>query len=487
MRKKLLYFFIFHFLIITPMSSSYYDKYESKVAYCSQICVQSETTKAKTFYFPIKNINIISTNEVLTNSLAEENSSLENTISKSDVIIETTPPSVLTPIKMNFDKNTFLKEATILTKGASLENYNSSYNWINVIPQFSSEYTKVDLNKYYSYEEIEKIIKTFSCYSYVKSYVIGESVDKRNIYDISIGTGKKVILLSSGVHARETSNPLYTLKFISELLINYNKGYCGVDIKKIFEDITLHLVPVVNPDGYEAVLFGNDTIRNKDLFLANISNNEIKEIKCNANGVDINRNFPTYTSNILWKGKSLFYLRNTAPDIAYFGGYSLSSEPETQTMISWFNKLINENTVAYMDIHSGGHVIYSSKQHLSIIQENNNKNLARIINDVTKYRIVSSFEEETGQGTDGTTTDYCSEYAAGFTFNEQLGRLCPISLESTLIKKYQGDPVYNMAVITLETTPIGLTKPVSIEVQQNEWEEKRLGEMFLKVLESFLE
>ena len=91
--------------------------------------------------------------------------------------------------------------------------------------------------------------------------VIGHSVKHSPLFHIVAGTGKTKVLMWSQMHGNEST----TTKAVFDLLSFLEKG--GAEAEKMLSDLTLHIVPMLNPDG----AYGYT--------------------RENANGVDLNRDF----------------------------------------------------------------------------------------------------------------------------------------------------------------------------------------------------
>ena len=90
---------------------------------------------------------------------------------------------------------------------------------------------------------------------------IGRSIEDRPIYVFEVGDGDIDILFVGGLHTGLEKNTYDLAKNVLE--------YYNDNLNLVPENISLHIIPVVNPDG-----------------LANDTHN-------NANGVDLNRNWAT--------------------------------------------------------------------------------------------------------------------------------------------------------------------------------------------------
>ncbi|WP_100611526.1 M14 family zinc carboxypeptidase [Confluentibacter lentus] len=99
-------------------------------------------------------------------------------------------------------------------------------------------------HRYITNDHIEPLLKKLE--DSVDIRTIGESVLKRPIYSVTIGTGKKRILMWSQMHGNEST----TTKAIFDLLNTFISAEASV--KHILEACTIYIVPILNPDGAKA-------------------------------------------------------------------------------------------------------------------------------------------------------------------------------------------------------------------------------------------
>jgi murein peptide amidase A len=130
--------------------------------------------------------------------------------------------------------------------------------------------------------------KTIIVPKYLK---LGQTVQGRDITAIVYGTGPKRVMVFGGIHGDEQ----HTTVLARALAVNINS-------ETLPSNLTLVIVPDVNPDGLMAAT------------------------RVNANGVDINRNFPSKT----WRAEY--------PDQNHYPGLKPSSEPETRAVLSLIEK-----------------------------------------------------------------------------------------------------------------------------------------------------
>lgn len=364
------------------------------------------------------------------------------------------------------------------TNGMSNNDYQNTIERIDNYLDISGNYQKLNFNflKKYHYAELEDIYKALALSDIVKIEIIGTSVDNRNLYSIEIGNGKDVTMFEAGIHAAETASPLFITKFMVDLVNNYESG--DKDIVEILNNNKIVILPLVNPDGYEASMWGADALNNGDLWLSkNGDSDNLEYLKCNANGIDLNRNFPSQTAGLYYNNYDLHYtvsLNKSTDFYSYYPGDTLGSEPETRAIIYWQNKFIS-NLKSYVALHTAGRVIYNGKPYLSDIYNENSQYCASIVGEITDYMVMSKLDEAAGEGNDGTSSEYMAETISGFTFSSQTGRLS----SSWYAKKYDNIKYENACVIVIES--LGKYTNELKEIK-DEYENYNLEEAYLALI-----
>lgn len=405
----------------------------------------------------------------------KSNNETNNNIDKS--IDNTIVSKYKAVITSDSEKNKDLVEE-YFTNGMSVDDYKSSIEKVDNYLDISGNYKKLSFNflKKYHYSELEEIYKSLALSDIVKIEVIGTSVDNRNLYSIEIGNGKDVIMFESGIHAAETASPLFITKFMVDLVNKYEEN--DKDVVELLSNNKIVILPSANPDGYEASMWGADALNNDDLWLAkNGESDNLDYLKCNANGVDLNRNFPSQTAGLYYNTYNLHYsvsLNKSTDLYSYYPGDALGSEPETKAIIYWQNKFA-ANLKSYVALHTAGRVIYNGKPYLSDTYNNNSYNCASIVGEITDYMVMSKLDEEVGEGNDGTSSEYMAETISGFTFSSVTGRLS----SSWYAKKYNSIKYENACVIVIES----LGKYTNdLEIIKDEYENYNLEEAYLAII-----
>lgn len=182
-------------------------------------------------------------------------------------------------------------------------------------------------------------------YSHIMSYSsYGSSVQGRSLPLVKIGTGSKKGLVVAGMHGSEHITTAYAMRCIEEYCRAYDKGgsYGNYNIKQLLTTYTLYIVPNCNPDGSEIATNGASPS-------VSIKNFKRSEYKANANGVNLNRNFPFYFDQLK--------MEYSVPHNEYYKGPSGASEPETKALIS----LCSQNSFRFMlTLHVRGDCTYWS-------------------------------------------------------------------------------------------------------------------------------
>ena len=161
------------------------------------------------------------------------------------------------------------------------------------------------------YLEIEQLAKDYP--SMVKLEIIGQSVEQRPIYLLRITSSSKPApkaLITGGIHACEFIGARLAMQ-VAHLLVEQDNP----EIIELISKIEIDIVPLLNPDGYYRV------------YAHNGRGGKIGTRK-NANGVDLNRNFPVVPG-----AKSYHPLAgNRRPNSNYYMGKEELSEPETRAI-----------------------------------------------------------------------------------------------------------------------------------------------------------
>lgn len=257
----------------------------------------------------------------------------------------------------------------------------------------------ITLNKSYYYNNLvsDATMLSIAYPNIIKVETVGCTISNRSILMLSLGHGKRGILLTGGVHGRESVNPValmamieeyaYALSNQAEREMFYKKWQ--INIKDFFEEFTLYTVPLVNPDGYMIALKGFHMIHNEEqLRAAKESGICYQDFKYNQCMVDINRDFPSR----LWRPK--------------FPEDSPGSQLETKALMKLMTEL---KTEAYIDYHSRGNEIYYYRSQMPEVYNKRQYTYAKKLSLVTGYQLVAPELEIAPGDTGGNTVHFYSE------------------------------------------------------------------------------
>lgn len=112
-------------------------------------------------------------------------------------------------------------------------------------------------------------------YPFLELSYYGKSVMGKNLPVIKIGTGEKEVFYSAAIHANEWINSVVFMKFIEDFAKEYEADgeIFGYSARKIFENTTIYIAPMTNPDGVDLVLWQIPTTSARYINARNIASN----------------------------------------------------------------------------------------------------------------------------------------------------------------------------------------------------------------------
>lgn len=174
-------------------------------------------------------------------------------------------------------------------------------------PQMS-EFTTTPEFKHHNYDELTEFMHRFNQkYPHItRLYSIGKSVKNRELWVMEITDspgnhepGEPEFKYVGNMHGNEVVGREMLLLFIQALLESYGRD---ASLTKLINSTRLHVMPSMNPDGYEISNLGD-------------CNSEVG--RRNANRADLNRNFPDQYKNNTLRSKA--------------------REPETIAVMKWLH------------------------------------------------------------------------------------------------------------------------------------------------------
>ena len=145
----------------------------------------------------------------------------------------------------------------------------------------------------------ETILKLVAKYTFLRTEVLTETPQGRNLRTLVIGNGPRKAIYSGAWHANEWITAPLLLKFVEEFAEALMAGskIAGVDAGDLAAKVTIYTVPMVNPDGVDLVTGdirpGQDAYENAERIAKGFPAIPFPQgWKANLNGVDLNLQFP---------------------------------------------------------------------------------------------------------------------------------------------------------------------------------------------------
>lgn len=269
----------------------------------------------------------------------------------------------------------------------------------------------------YTYKIMANVIrKLLETYPYLEVGTIGKSEMGKDILYLRLGKGQTQVCYNASFHANESITTPVLLKFAEQMMRAYTDGsdVQGVEPRQLFEECSLYLVPMVNPDGVDLVngaLTEGESYQYAKRIAAQFPDIPFPDgWKANIEGVDLNLQFPAG-----W---------NLAKEIKFAQGYNRPAPrdyvglapltaPESRAMYDFTRNHDFQLILAY---HTQGEVIYW--KYLNYEPENSYR-IARYFSQVSGYLVE---ETPAASGYAGYKDWFIEEYdRPGYTVEAGLG------------------------------------------------------------------
>lgn len=212
----------------------------------------------------------------------------------------------------------------------------------------------VSLSGMYTYDQMTAdLTKLAAAYpDSIRVSSIGATALGRKIPEVILGNPKAAhsIMIQSSMHAREYLATQMTMKMIEYYAQQYRSGgtWNGHSIRKLLNTVCLYIVPMSNPDGVSIAQSGKASVPAASTAIQSFISlfSGTTGWKANANGVDLNRNYPTG-----WTALTAV----TVPSPEGYRGSTPASENETKAMMAL---AASRSYDAYVSYHMAGNIIY---------------------------------------------------------------------------------------------------------------------------------
>jgi hypothetical protein len=193
---------------------------------------------------------------------------------------------------------------------------------------------------------------------------IGKSAGGRDIVAYRYGTGEKEVLLVGGIHGGYSWN--------TSLLGYQMVDYFDDKESEIPSNVTLSIIPVLNPDGLNEVAGTYGPFNPSDI---DASETELISGRFNGNNVDLNRNFDCDWESVgTWQNREVD------------GGSAAFSEPESQAIRNYINQYGIDSAIVYYSSAGG---VFASNCYGGILPET--RSLTNEYADASGYPAYEEF------------------------------------------------------------------------------------------------
>ncbi|WP_164988972.1 M14 family metallopeptidase [Fictibacillus sp. S7] len=252
----------------------------------------------------------------------------------------------------------------------------------------------VDPIQTYTYSEMTTDMKQLAkAYPDLVQYrALGTTKYGRTVWAIKLGKGDATVFYNASHHAREWITTNIAMEMVDAYADAYKKNttYQGYNVRSLLNDVSIWIVPMVNPDGVTLQQSGLKEFpksAHSGLIKMNKGSTNFKRWKANAQGIDLNRQYPAGWNEIP---------RSEAPSPSYqmYKGTKPLEAPEVKLLYNFTSYVDPEVTISY---HTSGRILY---WHYLNKKENYNRDyaMAKTFSSMTGYPLVKPNDSKKGGG-----------------------------------------------------------------------------------------
>lgn len=318
----------------------------------------------------------------------------------------------------------------------------------------------------FSYAQLGERLQLLSnAYSELISLsVAGQSVEGRDIWAVTLGTGGENVLVTGALHGSEWITAPVLLETIEAYAQEYyqGKGVKGVSVQSFLDRYSITFFPMVNPDGVTLAQEGAGAFPHRQAELRAMNGsygNDYSRWKANIRGVDLNRNF-----DVRW-GEPVSENSAGSPRFAFYGGPAPETEPETQAITRWVRQ---NNPILLLDYHAYGEVLFWYYLQTGTALERDRK-IAQAMRDYSGYRMEAVRPIQPGSTIRGWASMVLQIPSVVVEVGNRPPRLLTMQDLPVIFAQVKYLPL--IAIHSLETAPVpvqGVSLPKKFEISLGE-------------------
>ena len=201
---------------------------------------------------------------------------------------------------------------------------------------------------------VEELCRTYP--KNVSFNYLGNSILGRGIPLLSVGHGPRQLLYIGTHHGMEWITSCLLMHFLSDLCLQIadNRTPYGLPARFLTEICTIHVVPMLNPDGVEYQIHGvSDDNPIRERLITMNGGEDFSRWQANARGVDLNHNYDAD----FWEYRKLSAENGiVSGGPTRFAGEMPESEPEVASLCNFIR--YNAPIAGVLTLHTQGEEIY---------------------------------------------------------------------------------------------------------------------------------